>query len=83
MYVAMTRAKEHLHVLMPLRFYVKQQTALGDRHVYASRTRFITEKMLPLYEPCSWPATNFENARIKLKELKAMNVRDRANLRWK
>src|SRR5205823_8068036 len=40
LYVAMTRAKDTLHLVVPQRFYVHQQSALGDRHVYASRSRF-------------------------------------------
>jgi len=42
LYVAMTRARRHLHLLVPQRFYVSQQRTSGDRHVYASLTRFIT-----------------------------------------
>ena len=41
LYVAMTRAKEDLHIVTPQRFYVHNQTHLGDRHVWASRMRFI------------------------------------------
>ena len=41
LYVAMTRAKDSLHLIMPQRFFVHGQAARGDRHVYASRTRFI------------------------------------------
>ena len=41
LYVAMTRAKRHLHVLVPQRFYVSQQASGGDRHVYGTLTRFI------------------------------------------
>ena len=41
LYVAMTRAKDHLALLVPQRFYVRQQSAAGDRHVLASRSRFI------------------------------------------
>src|SRR3982074_1548018 len=40
LYVAMTRAKEHLHLLIPQRFYPHNQVKSGDRHVYASRSRF-------------------------------------------
>ncbi len=43
LYVAMTRAKEALQLLVPQRFYVHQQSAYGDRHVYASRSRFIPD----------------------------------------
>jgi DNA helicase-2/ATP-dependent DNA helicase PcrA len=31
----MTRAKQGLHLLLPQRFYVHQQTTYVNRHVYA------------------------------------------------
>ncbi|WP_434660576.1 ATP-dependent helicase [Paraburkholderia sp. A3BS-1L] len=55
LYVAMTRAKEDLHIVVPQRFYVHNQAASGDRHVWASRTRFIAAGMLPLFESRAWP----------------------------
>jgi DNA helicase II / ATP-dependent DNA helicase PcrA len=55
LYVAMTRAKEDLHVIVPQRFYVHNQTHLGDRHVWASRTRFIPAHLLPLFDVYAWP----------------------------
>jgi DNA helicase-2/ATP-dependent DNA helicase PcrA len=63
LYVAMTRAKDHLHLVMPQRFYVHNQTARGDRHVYAARTRFIPAALLPLFEACSWPIVQAGAAR--------------------
>jgi DNA helicase-2/ATP-dependent DNA helicase PcrA len=51
LYVAMTRAREDLHLIVPQRFYVHQQTGLGDRHVYGSRTRFIPDELGGLFEP--------------------------------
>jgi DNA helicase-2/ATP-dependent DNA helicase PcrA len=39
--VAMTRARDHLHLLVPQRFYVHQQASFGDRYVYGALTRFI------------------------------------------
>jgi ATP-dependent DNA helicase UvrD/PcrA len=54
-YVAMTRAKDDLHVLVPQRFFVHGQSVGGDRHLYASRTRFIPETLLSLFERSSWP----------------------------
>ena len=44
LYVATTRAKDDLHLVVPQRFFVHGQHAQGDRHLYASRTRFIPEK---------------------------------------
>ncbi len=55
LYVAMTRAKEALQLILPQRFYVHQQTAYGDRHVYASRSRFIPEALTALFESAVWP----------------------------
>jgi DNA helicase-2/ATP-dependent DNA helicase PcrA len=51
----MTRAKDELHLLVPQRFFVHGQPVRGDRHVYASRTRFIPEALLPLFERTFWP----------------------------
>src|SRR5262249_2523263 len=41
LYVAMTRAKTELDLIVPQRFFAHQQSKLGDRHVYASRSRFV------------------------------------------
>ncbi|MER8955273.1 ATP-dependent helicase [Mesorhizobium sp. M0833] len=54
LYVAMTRAKDSLHLVMPHRFYVHGQAARGDRHVYASRTRFIPRSILGAFEQVAW-----------------------------
>lgn len=56
LYVAMTRARDHLHLLIPQRFYVTQQAVRGDRHLYAGRTRFIREVDAALFEQVTWPA---------------------------
>jgi len=55
LYVAMTRAKDDLHLVMPQRFFVHQQTAMGDRHVYAARTRFIPPALLDRFQQVAWP----------------------------
>ncbi len=55
LYVAMTRAKDSLDLIVPQRFYVTQQRGMGDRHVYAGRTRFIPNRLLGHFEQISWP----------------------------
>jgi DNA helicase II / ATP-dependent DNA helicase PcrA len=50
LYVAMTRARDHLHLLVPQRFHVHQQAQFGDRHVYAALTRFIPPAVTPNFE---------------------------------
>jgi DNA helicase II / ATP-dependent DNA helicase PcrA len=42
-------------LVVPQRFFVHGQHARGDRHLYASRTRFIPEKLLSLFERTTWP----------------------------
>ncbi|MCB1886828.1 MAG: ATP-dependent helicase [Rhodocyclaceae bacterium] len=55
LYVAMTRAREELDLMLPKRFYVTHQSGLGDRHVYASRTRFIPNAIRHHFRDASWP----------------------------
>ena len=50
LYVAMTRAKSSLHLIRPLRFFVRQQSRHGDRHVIAPLTRFIPDTILARFE---------------------------------
>jgi DNA helicase-2/ATP-dependent DNA helicase PcrA len=55
LYVAMTRAKDQLHLMVPQRFFTHGQRSTGDRHVYAQRTRFIPNSVLDQFESHSWP----------------------------
>jgi DNA helicase-2/ATP-dependent DNA helicase PcrA len=50
LYVAMTRAKRHLSLIVPQRFHVTQQAKYGDRHLYGSLTRFIPPTVAALFE---------------------------------
>ena len=54
LYVAITRAKDDLHLIIPQRFFTHGQNPQGDRHVYASRTRFIPKQLLALFESANW-----------------------------
>jgi DNA helicase-2/ATP-dependent DNA helicase PcrA len=51
----MTRAKDDLNLIVPQRFFTHGQHSQGDRHVYASRTRFIPDNLLLLFEKTTWP----------------------------
>jgi DNA helicase-2/ATP-dependent DNA helicase PcrA len=55
LYVAMTRARDQLHLMVPQRFFTHGQHSSGDRHVYAQRTRFIPNSMLKHFDNRSWP----------------------------
>jgi DNA helicase-2/ATP-dependent DNA helicase PcrA len=46
LYVAMTRAKRDLDLIAPLKFYMTQQSRMGDRHVYGAKSRFMTPQVM-------------------------------------
>jgi len=48
-YVAMTRARDFLYVLWPLRFYGRTP-GVTDRHVYAQRSRFLSDDVIATME---------------------------------
>ena len=54
LYVAMTRAKTTLDLISPLKYYVTQQSRMGDRHVYGAKSRFLTPKVMVCLDETSW-----------------------------
>jgi DNA helicase II / ATP-dependent DNA helicase PcrA len=84
LYVAMTRAKEHLHLIVPHRFYVTQQTGAGDKHLYAGRTRFITDAIADRFECITWPeAAAADSFGAPRPGTPVLQVRDRARAAWR
>jgi DNA helicase-2/ATP-dependent DNA helicase PcrA len=83
LYVAMTRAREHLHLIVPHRFYVTQQSGGGDRHVYAARSRFITEAMAGQFERVTWPQATQQDAAGAAPQPALLQVRARARAAWR
>src|SRR5947209_7140557 len=55
LYVALTRAKDQLDVIVPQRFYSHNQANRGDRYVHALRTRFIPSSVAKHFEQRVWP----------------------------
>jgi DNA helicase-2/ATP-dependent DNA helicase PcrA len=54
LYVAMTRAKTSLDLLAPVKYFVTQQSRMGDRHVYGARSRFLTPGVMACFESLAW-----------------------------
>jgi DNA helicase-2/ATP-dependent DNA helicase PcrA len=54
LYVAMTRAKTSLDLLAPVKYFVTQQSRMGDRHVYGAKSRFLTREVMACLEPVAW-----------------------------
>jgi DNA helicase-2/ATP-dependent DNA helicase PcrA len=83
LYVAMTRAKDNLHLIVPQRFFVHGQQARGDRHVYASRTRFIPDHLLQLFDRHTWPIATGVPSNSRSGEAPRMDIRDRMRGMWR
>jgi DNA helicase II / ATP-dependent DNA helicase PcrA len=81
LYVAMTRARDQLHLMVPQRFFTYGQRGNGDRHVYAQRTRFIPNSMLDHFESSSWPPPKpASNADKQMRE--RVDVRAKMRRMW-
>ena len=50
LYVAMTRARNELHLCAPLKYSVTQQAKEGDAHVYGAKSRFMSDKVLAFFD---------------------------------
>jgi DNA helicase-2/ATP-dependent DNA helicase PcrA len=82
LYVAMTRAKDQLHLIVPQRFYTHGQRSGGDRHVYAQRTRFIPDGVLHHFETCSWPTAKSASGSETGPKRTPIDVRAKMRRMW-
>jgi DNA helicase-2/ATP-dependent DNA helicase PcrA len=67
LYVAMTRARTRLDLIVPLKYYVTQQSRMGDRHVYGAQSRFLTRAVMACLEPLAYGESS-ESARPAARE---------------
>jgi DNA helicase-2/ATP-dependent DNA helicase PcrA len=81
LYVAMTRAKQQLQLVVPQRFYVHQQAAAGDRHVYASLTRFVPPAVAALFDRIGPPSDTAVAAGLPAPGA-VVDVASRLRARW-
>ena len=59
----MTRAKRELDLIAPLKYYVTQQSRMGDRHVYGAKSRFLTKAVMACLEDRVWTKPAVDVAR--------------------
>jgi DNA helicase-2/ATP-dependent DNA helicase PcrA len=83
LYVAMTRAKDQLNLMIPQRFFVSQQRSGGDRHVYAARTRFIPDRILPFFERTAWPPAEADSRAARPTDRPTVDVGARMRAMWR
>jgi DNA helicase-2/ATP-dependent DNA helicase PcrA len=82
LYVAMTRARDCLDIMVPQRFYLSRQPGLGDRHVYAGRTRFIPNALLKHFEQISWPPPEAQVSASPESSRTAVDLAARMRAMW-
>jgi DNA helicase-2/ATP-dependent DNA helicase PcrA len=82
LYVAMTRAKDDLALIIPQRFYTHGQGPTGDRHVLANRTRFIPKSLLGFFDKTAWPIVDHED-RTRVATVVTVNLAEQMRGMWK
>lgn len=82
LYVAMTRAKQSLHLVAPLRYHVTQQRRDGDKHIYGARSRFMSEPMLATMEKCFAGRTEVSATHLSIRTDKTIDVAARMREMW-
>lgn len=83
LYVAMTRAKDRLHMVVPQRFFIHQQRSSGDRHVYAVRTRFIPDTAIEHFEQCAWPPSAHDGGLRPKPAVKPVDIGAQLKNMWR
>jgi DNA helicase-2/ATP-dependent DNA helicase PcrA len=82
LYVAMTRAKQSLQLVAPLRYHVTQQRRDGDKHVYGARSRFMTDNLLATMDAQFQGRNEATAGRLGPKTNKRLDVASRMLEMW-
>ncbi len=82
LYVAMTRARQSLHLIAPLKYHVTQQRRDGDRHVYGARSRFMTDRLMRTMQARFYGRTETVSARLVPVSNRQIDVAGRMREMW-
>ena len=82
LYVAMTRAKQSLSLVAPLRYHVTQQRRDGDRHVYGARSRFMSERLLATLDQRFAGRSDDDNGAFRVRATAHIDVAARMREMW-
>jgi DNA helicase-2/ATP-dependent DNA helicase PcrA len=83
LYVAMTRARDALDLVVPQRFFVHGQAVNGQRHVLAARSRFLPPGLLARFEQAAWPPPNAETPRPARPDAARVDLAARMRAMWR
>jgi DNA helicase-2/ATP-dependent DNA helicase PcrA len=82
LYVAMTRAKQSLSLVAPLKYHVTQQRRDGDKHVYGARSRFLTDALLETMDRRFHGRAEANSPRQQVQSDKRLDVASRMREMW-
>jgi DNA helicase-2/ATP-dependent DNA helicase PcrA len=85
LHVAMTRAKDELDLVVPHRFFTYNQPKWGDRHVYASVSRFIPKSIRDYFDCRTWSESDRSTSGDKpvRKAIKTVDVAANVGRMWR
>jgi DNA helicase-2/ATP-dependent DNA helicase PcrA len=82
LYVAMTRARQSLALIAPLKYHVTQQRRDGDKHVYGARSRFVTDSLLGTMRQCFHGRAEARSDRLLPRTDRRLDVASRLRDMW-
>ena len=80
--VAITRAKNEVHLIQPLKYWIPEQQKYGDRHVYGGKSRFLTEKILSLLDCTHYPSRHTTPENLAQGQQVISDIREKLLSMW-
>jgi DNA helicase-2/ATP-dependent DNA helicase PcrA len=82
LYVAMTRARNELALCAPFKFPLTQQPKSGDAHVYGTRSRFISDKVLKCCEQSAFQGTQSADSGLNESRAESIDIHAKLKEMW-
>lgn len=82
LYVALTRAQNDLLLMTPLKFPITSQSRQSDAHVYGGRSRFLTDKVLKVFDATTIRGPQLDDASLQSAEDTTVDVAERLKAMW-
>jgi ATP-dependent DNA helicase UvrD/PcrA len=82
LYVAVTRARNELTLMVPLKFHLASRSRESDAHVYGGRSRFLTDKVVEAFDKAAIHRAPLEDASFQPTETTTLDVSERVKAMW-
>lgn len=82
LYVAVTRARNDLTLMVPLKFHLASRSRESDAHVYGGRSRFLTDKVIEAFDKAAIHRTPLEDASFQPTDTTTLDVSERVKAMW-